>query len=155
MNIWCELSLKKSKTKIIFLDFYMDLVRRKTEHAPFYIIILCVKPTNWNWNLLGKHELVLELKRKTWIGIWIEMKNCNWFRKRRIGIDLKNTNWNWFEKQELELEFLGKNMEIYVSQFFTIIIYGIHWKYWFHSKKFEFFLLSFLPIKGHKTWKKQ
>jgi hypothetical protein len=39
----------------------------------------------------------------------------------------------------------------------TIIIYGIYWKYWFHTKNFEkLFLLKsyFLPIKSHKTWKK-
>jgi hypothetical protein len=41
MRVWCELSLKKAKTKINFLDFYMDLVRRKTEYAlSIYIIIL-------------------------------------------------------------------------------------------------------------------
>jgi hypothetical protein len=40
-----------------------------------------VKNTNWNWNLHGKHELKLELIRKTGIGIG-------------IGIDSKNTNWN-------------------------------------------------------------
>jgi hypothetical protein len=40
---------------------------------------------------------------------------------------------------------------------FTFIIFGIYWKYWFHSKNFEkLFLLEscFLPIKSHKTWKK-
>jgi hypothetical protein len=39
----------------------------------------------------------------------------------------------------------------------TFIIYGIYWKCWFHTKIFEkLFLLKscFLPIKSHKTWKK-
>jgi hypothetical protein len=62
-------------------------------------------------------------------------------------------------KQEVFQLFSNKqrSKNIASKTLFTFIIYGIYWKYWFHSKIFEnLFLLKscFLPIKSHKTWKK-
>jgi hypothetical protein len=100
----------------------------------------------------------------TWDSVWVVC--CSSSHKRSTNKNEAFENLGFirckFLRRECSLQrIMGQKRRLVFAvrsfHLFTFIIYGIYWKYWFHTKKFEIlFLLKscFLPIKSHKTWKK-